>query len=98
MVAIPLTKPGEELRDVGLGHRREGGVAGPGEMVGVPAEVSAVRRDRVGGDTPLDGEVIEIGPGRSAELVAPGRCAVRRQRKTSSTGTQDMPCASATWS
>ena len=98
MVRVALAEAGKEGGHVGLGHRREGGVAGGVEVLVIAPEVTAVGGQRVRGDPALDGQVVEVGPGCSAELAPPVRCAVRRQRRTSSTGTQDIPCASATWS
>jgi hypothetical protein len=89
VLVVPFPEPGQEGGDILLRDVGQVGEPGRRELVEVAAQVPAVRRQRVGGEAALDGQVVQVrrdGPGR-------GRGA---QPSASASEVSGIACASAT--
>ncbi|MDX6199982.1 MAG: hypothetical protein QOJ79_3133 [Actinomycetota bacterium] len=89
VLVLALPQPGQETRDIRLGHLGEVVEPGGCEVLEVTAQITAVRRQRVGGETPLDSQVVEV-----RRDGAGGRRGA--QPSAAASGVSGIPCASAT--
>jgi hypothetical protein len=96
VLVVALPEGGQEARDVGLGHLAQAAHARGAEVGGVPAQVPAVGRDRVGRQPPLDGQVVQIAGDDPLQRGSGSEVRGQRQGRTSWSGTGVMPWASAT--
>jgi hypothetical protein len=94
VLVVPLAQRGEEPGHVGLGDLPQPADAGRGQVLGVPAQVTAVGGDRVGRQPALDREVVQIAGDDPFDVRS--RVQGGAQVRTSWSGTAVTPWASAT--
>ena len=68
-VGVAAAQRHQEVADVGLGDLGQVVDAPRGQVLGVAAQIAAIRTQGVGGDATLDGQVVEV----ALELVIEGR-------------------------
>src|SRR3954467_14074199 len=69
MLVVTAAQRSEELTDIGLGDLFHPLDAARREDCDVPAEVAAIRRQRVDRQATLDGQVIEVGRDHALEVT-----------------------------